>query len=89
MRAIAPSNMLSRVPSFVAGAIVAAQTDGVATLPATLANMIAAPLGMSVFPTPVALPRIVIAQYWHERDHRDDAHRRLRGVTNRLFGSGK
>lgn len=87
--AIAPSNILLRVPSFIAGAIVAAQTDGVATLPANLADMIAAPLGMSVFRTPVALPRIVIAQYWHERYHRDGAHRWLRGVTNRLFGSGK
>jgi len=88
-RAIAPSHILLRVPSFIAGAIVAAQTDGIATLPANLADMIAAPLGMSVFRTPDSLPRIVIAQYWHERYHCDGAHRWLRGVTNRLFGSGK
>ncbi len=88
-RAIAPSNILLRVPSFIAGAIVAAQTDGVATLPANLAAMIAAPLGMSVFRTPVALPRIVIAQYWHERYHRDPAHRWLRSATYRLFGGGR
>jgi len=88
-RAIAPSNILLRVPSFIAGAIVAAQTDGVATLPANLADMIADPLGMAVFRTPVALPRIVIAQYWHERYHRDGAHRWLRGMTSRLFGTGK
>jgi DNA-binding transcriptional LysR family regulator len=85
-RAIAPSNILLQVPSFIAGAIVASQTDGVATLPANLAAPVAAPLGMSVFKTPVALPRIEIAQYWHERYHRDPAHRWLRSVSFELFG---
>ena len=86
-RAIAPSNILLQVPSFIAAAVVAAQTDGVATLPANLAGIVAAPLGMNVFRTPVALPRIEIAQYWHERYHRDPAHRWLRSVTLALFGN--
>jgi DNA-binding transcriptional LysR family regulator len=85
-RAIVPSHVLLQVPSFIAGAIVASQTDGVATLPANLAGILAAPLGMSVFRTPVSLPRIEIAQYWHERYHRDPAHRWLRSVTLALFG---
>jgi len=85
-RTIAPSNILLRVPSFIAAAVVAAQTDGVATLPANLAEIVAAPLGMSVFRTPIALPRIEIGQYWHERYHRDPAHRWLRSVTLALFG---
>src|SRR5215475_981522 len=85
-RAIAPSNILLQVPSFIAGAIVASQTDGVATLPANLAALVAKPLGMSVFRTPVTLPRIKIAQYWHERSHRDPAHRWLRSITLDLFG---
>lgn len=85
-RAIAPSNILLQVPSFIAAAVVAAQTDGVATLPANLAEIVAAPLGMNVFKTPIALPRIEIAQYWHERYHRDPAHRWLRSVTLALFG---
>jgi DNA-binding transcriptional LysR family regulator len=85
-RAIAPSNILLQVPSFIAGAIVASQTDGVATLPANLATLVARPLGMSVFRTPVSLPRIEIAQYWHERSHRDPAHRWLRSITLDLFG---
>jgi DNA-binding transcriptional LysR family regulator len=85
--AIAPSNVLLQVPSFVAGAIVASQTDGIATLPAYLALMIAAPLDMDIFRTPISLPRIVIAQYWHERYHRDPAHAWIRSITFRLFGS--
>jgi DNA-binding transcriptional LysR family regulator len=86
-RAITPSNILLQVPSFIAGAIVASQTDGVATLPANLAALVAAPLGMSVFRTPIPLPRIEIAQYWHERSHRDAAHRWLRSICHELFGS--
>ena len=85
-RAIAPSNILLQVPSFIAGAIVASQTDGVATLPANLAGLVAAPLGMCVFKTPVLLPRIEIGQYWHERYHRDPAHKWLRSITFELFG---
>src|ERR1700760_4183520 len=86
-RLIAPSNILLQVPSFIAGAIVASQTDGVATLPANLATIVAEPLGMTVFKTPVTLPRIEIAQYWHERYHRDPAHRWLRSITLALFGN--
>jgi DNA-binding transcriptional LysR family regulator len=86
-RAIAASNVLLQVPSFIAGAIVASQTDGVATLPANLAALVAAPLGLTVFKPPVALPRFEIGQYWHERCHRDGAHRWLRAVTYQLFGS--
>jgi len=86
-RAIARTNILLQVPSFIAGAIVASQTDGVATLPANLAAIVAEPLGMTVFKTPVILPRIEIAQYWHERYHRDPAHRWLRSITVDLFGS--
>jgi DNA-binding transcriptional LysR family regulator len=83
---IAPSNVLLRVPSFLAGAIVASQTDGIATLPENLAASVAAPLGLAAFKTPLQLPRIEIAQYWHERFHRDAAHRWLRAVTFELFG---
>jgi DNA-binding transcriptional LysR family regulator len=86
---IAPSNILLRVPSFIAGAIVASQTDGVATLPANLADGIAGPLGLAAFKTPIALPRIEIAQYWHERYHRDAAHRWIRAKTFELFGNGQ
>jgi DNA-binding transcriptional LysR family regulator len=83
---IAPSNILLRLPSFIAGAIVASQIDAVATLPANLADSIAGPLGLVAFKTPIALPRIEIAQYWHERYHRDAAHRWIRARTFELFG---
>jgi DNA-binding transcriptional LysR family regulator len=84
---IAPGNIMLRVPSFIAGAIVAAETDGLATLPANLAKRLAAPLGLAAFETPIALPRIEITQYWHERYHRDPAHRWFRSITSELFGA--
>ena len=83
---IQPANVLLQVPSFVAGAIVAAETDGIATLPANLARRLAGPLGLVAFDCPVALPRVEIAQYWHERYHRDDGHRWMRSITFELFG---
>lgn len=84
--AIAPANVMLRVPSFVAGAVVAAETDGVATLPTNLAQRLARPLGLVAFETPIALPRIEIAQFWHERYHRDPGHKWLRQLTFELFG---
>lgn len=80
-------NILLRVPSFVAGAIVAAAGDEIVTLPANLAKRIAEPLGLVSFRPPIALPRIEISQYWHERYHRDAAHRWIRGLTFDLFSS--
>lgn len=83
--AIAPANVMLRVPSFIAGAIVAAETDGVATLPTNLAERLAGPLDLVAFETPVPLPRIEIAQFWHERYHRDAGHKWLRHLTFELF----
>jgi DNA-binding transcriptional LysR family regulator len=83
--AIAPANVMLRVPSFIAGAIVAAETDGIATLPTNLARRLAKPLGLVAFDAPIALPRIEIAQFWHERYHRDAGHRWLRGLTFDLY----
>ncbi len=83
--AIAPANVMLRLPSFIAGAIVAAETDGVATLPTNLARRLAEPLGLVGYETPIALPRIEIAQFWHERYHRDAGHTWLRNITFELF----
>jgi DNA-binding transcriptional LysR family regulator len=83
---IAAANILLRLPSFVAAAVVSGETDGIATLPANLARRIAGPLGLVSFRPPIALPRIEISQYWHERYHRDAAHRWIRSLTFDLFG---
>lgn len=84
--AIAPDRVLLRLPSFVAAALVAAETNGIATLPANLALAIGERLQLASFRPPVAMPPIAVAQYWHERYHRDPGHRWLRQVCFSLFG---
>jgi DNA-binding transcriptional LysR family regulator len=75
---IAPEHVLLRLSSFNAAAIVASRTDGVATVPANVATLFAEPLGLATFRPPMPLPPYEIAQYWHERFHRDPGHRWLR-----------
>jgi DNA-binding transcriptional LysR family regulator len=87
MAEIPTENIRLRVPSFVAGAVVAAESDEIVTLPAHLAKRIAGPLGLIAFRPPIVLPRIEISQYWHERYHRDAAHRWIRSLTFELFSS--
>ena len=82
---IAPQCILLRLSSFNAAAIVASQTDGVATVPANVANFFAEHLGLATFRPPMPLPPTEIVQYWHERYHRDPGHRWLRSVTFDLF----
>lgn len=83
---VPPANVLLQVPSFVAAASVAAESDGIAILPANLARRLAGPFSLVAFDCPVALPRIEIVQYWHERYHRDDGHRWMRATIFDLFG---
>jgi DNA-binding transcriptional LysR family regulator len=86
---IAPDNVLLRLSSFNAAAIVASRTDGVATVPANVATCLAEQLDLATFRPPIPLPPIEIAQYWHERYHRDPAHRWLRSVTFDLFAKSR
>ncbi len=85
---IAPKNVLLRVPSFVAAAVVAAQTDGIATIPANLARDLTK-LRLTAFRPPLAIPPIQVAQYWHERYQQDPGHRWLRAACLALFGRAR
>lgn len=82
---ISPDSVMLRLPSFMAAAIVALQTDGVAALPVRFAEIMAEQLGLATFSLPVAFPRMEIAQYWHERFHRDAGHKWLRATCFDLF----
>ena len=82
---IAADHMLLRLPSFLTAAMVAAETDGVATVPTNLAHLLKERLQLATFRPPVAMPPIAVAQYWHERYHRDPGHRWLRQACFGLF----
>jgi len=84
--AVTAEHALLRLPSFIAAALVAAETDGVATLPANLAMSIKNRLQLATFQPPVKMLPISVAQYWHARYHQDPGHRWLRQTCFGLFG---
>jgi DNA-binding transcriptional LysR family regulator len=83
--AIPPENIICRVPIFIAAAIVAKRTDAVATLPYSMAVVLAEELGLDLVAAPIKLPKIEISQYWHERFHRDPGNEWVRSIFRKLF----
>jgi DNA-binding transcriptional LysR family regulator len=82
---VAHDRVLLRLPSFTAAALLAGETDGVATVPAKFAMTVKNRFGLVTFRPPVAMPPIHVAQYWHERCQRDSGHRWLRETCFDLF----
>lgn len=82
---LGPEQIMMSVPSFLTCAFLASRTDAIGSMPAKLAEYLARDLDLAVFPTPLNLPRIDIAQVWHERLNRDPAHRWLRSRIATLF----
>jgi hypothetical protein len=42
-------------------------------------------LNLKVLTVPIELPAMEIAEYWHERYHRDPGHRWIRAAVLELF----
>jgi DNA-binding transcriptional LysR family regulator len=82
---LAPESIQLRVPSFVSCALVTCQTEAIGTLPERLAAYLVRELPLAIFKTPLQLPRIEIAQVWHERVNRDAGHRWLRERIYQIF----
>jgi len=82
-------NIIAHVPSFTAAAILAKNTDAVATMPGPVAAVLARELDMQLAKPPIKLPEFEIAQYWHERFDRDPGNQWLRSVVHAKFGDGK
>lgn len=83
--AIPAENIICRVPIFLAAAVVAKHTDAVATLPLSIATVLADDLDLALIAPPIKLPKIEIAQYWHERFHRESGNVWIRKVFAKLF----
>lgn len=86
-RTLRAQQIVCRVSTFLAAALTVSRTDTIATLPDTMVGEIRDGLRLRVFPTPLKLPRLDTALYWHERFHRDPGTQWLRGVFAELFGS--
>jgi len=68
-----------RVPTFLAAALAASETDLVATLPVGLARSLAPVLGLRILE--LGAPTRRIALYWHARTQEDEAMRFFRSLV--------
>ena len=57
-----------------------ADSDLIATVPIVLAKLLAKRWRLRVLMPPLSLPRYTVSLYWHERYHRDEGNRWLRGL---------
>jgi DNA-binding transcriptional LysR family regulator len=86
--AIPADNILCRVPIFIAAAVIAKHTEMVATLPLSIAAVLADDLDLEIIKPPIKLPKIDIYQYWHDRFHRDSGSKWIRTIFASLFRNG-
>jgi len=69
-----------RLPAFLVIPWLVAETDLVATLPASVAQRLARELPLEVRRLPFRLEHAPILMIWHERTHADPAHQWLRSA---------
>lgn len=77
--------IVCRVPTFLTAAFIASRSDAIVTLPAAMGESIAEQLNLRLFKPPIRLPVIDVAQYWHERFHREPGNRWIRNTFVDLF----
>jgi len=61
------------------------ESDSLLTAPAQLIHQVATRFEIKIFDPPLALPEISIAQVWHERNHKDPAHRWFREQVRKVL----
>jgi DNA-binding transcriptional LysR family regulator len=83
--AIPRESVVCRIPIFTGAAILAKHTDAIATLPLSVATVLADDLDLQIIKPPIKLPTIDIFQYWHSRFQNDPANRWIRSVFKSLF----
>ncbi|MBZ4422493.1 LysR family transcriptional regulator [Myxococcus sp. RHSTA-1-4] len=76
------------VPNFSAAAAVVADTDLVATLPASLVARLGKRLGLRIVQSPVPPLTVTINLWWHERTHADPAMVAFRDLIRRAGARG-
>lgn len=74
------------VPTFIAAAAIVAATDHVASLPASLVQVLGPRLGLRRVATPVAPVGTTVNLVWHERTDQDPALRAFRDLLARAAG---
>lgn len=74
----------ARVSHFLMVPHLVAHTDMVAALSRRIAEPAARSLGLVVYPPPLALPKSMVGQVWHERAESDSGQRWLRQVVSEV-----
>ena len=80
-----PEHIALEVPNFLSLLMVLRETDLVCTVPARVGTFAGHLLGLRTYEPPFPLPALVVKTFWHERLHRDPAHRWFRALVERLF----
>lgn len=71
--------------NFLTAALLAEQTDCIVTLPSGAAQALGKRDGLQILNPPMKLPAYDIKLYWHERYHRDPAHKWMRDLIYEQF----
>ena len=74
-----------RLPHFIAVPMVLRHTDYLTTAPSYVTRTVGDVENIRSLALPFDVPSLHVAQYWHERYHRDPGHRWLRGEITKLF----
>jgi DNA-binding transcriptional LysR family regulator len=77
--------IMTSMPSFLTAAFLVSRTDAVSIVPKRVATQISDQLGLRIFNPPISLPKVEIAQVWHERVHSESGHRWFRSRIRALF----
>ncbi|MGF6448153.1 LysR family transcriptional regulator [Paraburkholderia youngii] len=80
-------NIVCRVPVFTSAALIAKHSDVIATVPRSLAVAMCRDLDLQLVEPPIELPRLEIAQYWHDRCHLEPGNQWLRNTFRKLFST--
>ena len=75
-------NVVLELSHFMSLSSIIARSDLLATVPDDLANLFVEQGGVRTVELPVAVPRVEVHQFWHQRMHKDAANVWLRGLVN-------
>ncbi|MFZ3118159.1 MAG: LysR family transcriptional regulator [Variovorax sp.] len=74
-----------QIPDFLGLETIVADSEMIATMPRTLAELVAVRRPIRLLEHPYALPRSSSKIYWHERQHRDEGHRWFRELVVQML----
>ncbi len=86
IQAIQPRQIHMTSSSFLVAIVAAAQSDVIVTAPGRVISEVARRFGLANARPPIAMQDVDIKQYWHSREHSDQAHHWLRREVFRSLG---